>query len=384
MDSTSYLSGFLLLLNTLMTFIGTKKGMMKKSNNPQNDNFSDQYGFSMVFKADEKYYFQFSDTDGEPLLFSKGYNSEKNCKEGMQAIIHAAREKEQYEINETKKEKHYFTLKSKNQKEICRSRMFDTLDELEERMELLIGIDENIPQYGVMDSAVKSKIETLEEKAKTNKDIETTPRTIKAKDKQASESEDMEKMPRYKFSVIYYPDSKVWMVKNDFSGGSTKMDNFDGQKIEAFIKTQLPADELETPTAPLQPERAPAKKSMALPQKPALQEINLLIRTHQGELIQGFADIGSIAKIELISNLSGDVPPVAFDITVMAKSLKSNQTAIIGLANKQELVHGQLVVPIHGGYSLERGPYRFSVDVTQILDGEQVSVYSGNQLVIMK
>ena len=204
--------------------------MMKKTNNPQNDNFSDQYGFSMVFKADEKYYFQFIDTDGEPLLFSKGYNSEKSCKEGMQAIIRAARKKEQYEINETKKEKHYFILKSKNQKETCRSRMFDTLDELEEQMELLKGIDENIPQYSVMDSAVKSKIETLEEKAKTTKDIEARPGTPKARDKQPSESEDMEKMPRYKFSVIYYPDSKVWTVKNDFSGDSTKMNTFDGQK----------------------------------------------------------------------------------------------------------------------------------------------------------
>lgn len=361
--------------------------MMKKSTNPLNDNFSDQYGFSMVFKADEKYYFQFNDRSGEPLLFSKAYNIEKNCKEGMQAIIRAAKVNEQYELNETKKGKYYFTLKSKNQKEVCRSRMFDTQEELEEQIELLKGIDEAVPQYGVMDIAAETKMEARLENAKANKGIETKPITRKAPDKQPSEPEDTEKMPRYKFSIIYYPDSKIWMVKNDFSGDSSKMNRCDGQKIEAFIKAQLPAEELEVLPAPIKAELMTQKETIPSPketveQETRMQEVELVLQSHEGKLIQGFASVGSIGKVELTPKLSEDLQTlVTFDAMVMAKSLENNQTVLVGMVNKQSLVNGQLNIPIFGGHNLKKGPYRFSVDLKQTDQGE---IYFGSKLVMMK
>ena len=369
-------------LEAFQTLFIDKKVMMKKSTNPQNDNFANQYGFSMIFKADEKYYFQFNDRAGEPLLFSKGYNTEKSCKEGMKAIIRAAKVNEQYELNETKKGKRYFTLKSINQKETCRSRMFDTQEELEEQIELLKGIDETVPQYGVMNTAAEIKMEPPLENAKANKDIETKPITTKVTDKQPSEPEDTEKMPRYKFSVIFYPDSKVWMVKNDFSGDSSKMNHCDGQKIETFIKSQFPMDELEVLPVPIKAEVIPQKETIPSPKKTIVQEVELVLRTHEGKLIEGFAGVGSIGKVDLTPKLNEDTQTLlSFDAKVMAKSLENNQTVLIGMVNNQCLVNGQLSILISGGHNINKGPYRFSVALNQTDQGE---VYYASKLVMMK
>ncbi|MBK8192161.1 MAG: DUF1508 domain-containing protein [Lewinellaceae bacterium] len=349
---------------------------MKNSNNPFSGDSSSRFGFEIIFKEDEKYYLQFNDTAGEPLLFGKGYSSEKSCSDGIQAIIRAAGSDEQYDLQETKKGKYFFILKSGNHKEIGRSRTFDRLEELEVQMELLKSINESVPQYGLVDDTpeIETQVEVPEEKAarspmeskekipeENSKTVES-PAVVETKPAQPEEAE---KMPRYKFSIIYYPDSQVWMLKNDFSDESIKLKTCDGQQIETFLKSQLPPEQQATPPAPAKPE-APAKPAAA-PQalKPALEELELILRNNQGKQIDGFAKIGSIGKVELSPKIAAGDQDQTFDAKVMAKSLSDNQTVLIGVAYKQNLVDGRLEIPVYGSNSLKQGLYRFTVDINQ-------------------
>lgn len=383
---------------------------MEKSGHPDKSNASSRYGFEIFFKEDEKYYFRFNDADGEPLLFGKGYTSEKSCTNGIQAIIRAAGDEERYELQETKKGKYFFILKSGNHKEIGRSRIFDTLEEMDGQMELLKGIDKNVPQYNLADTPPETVEEAPEEKEKVAESPVETTKMPKAK--HTPQPESLEKMPRYKFSVIYYPDSRIWKVKNDLSGGSLKLKTCDGQKIEAFLIAQLPPKERETlqiaaqpeelvkKEAPAQPkpsvEQAPAaqpravqpeqpvkKEAPAPPKEPILGEVELKIKTYQGELTQKFAKKGSIDKAVLTPKNNKDILPLPFDAQVIAKSMESRQATVIGLAQKQDPREGRFEIAIDGANDLKAGLYMLSVNIEQSEEGEQRSRYYGSQMVML-
>ena len=372
---------------------------MKKSNNPHNGNSSFRFGFEIIFKEDERYYFQFNDTEGEPLLFGKGYSSERSCADGIQAIIRAAGSDELYDLQETKKGKYFFILKSGNHKEIGRSRTFDRLEDLEEQMELLKSIDEDVPQYGLIDDSAELQEEAPEEKAvlpppetkekapqekpkAVENPVKKTETAVIAGNKSAK-PEEQEKMPRYKFSIIYYPDSKIWMLKNDFSDESIKLKTCDGQQIEDFLKAQLPPEELEAPPALTKPEAATKPPAAPKSPKPAPEEVELSLRNNQGDLLREVAKIGSIAKLVLSPKIAAGAQAIAFDAKVLAQSLRDKQTVIIGMAQKQYLIDGRLEIPIYGSNSLKQGLYRFTVDASQVEPSGQSSAFCGSQLVLL-
>ncbi|MCO6480249.1 MAG: YegP family protein [Phaeodactylibacter sp.] len=358
---------------------------MKKSDTAREGKPIPHYGFNMLFKEDEKYYFHFNDAEGEPLLFSKSYSTEKGCANGIQAVIRAAGNDEQYEIKETKKGKCFFILKSGNHKEVGRSRLFETQEELEEQMALLKGIDEDVPQYGLEETP--PEIPKKEEKAPE------APRKVEqkaeAQDKPPVPAEGSEKMPRYKFSVIYYPDSKVWMVKNDFSGESVKLKTCNGQKIEAFLRGQVPAGDLEPAQPVVRPEgvarsNPAARREAAMkPPEPMPDDVEMHLRTRSGELIKKIAEKNSIGKVELIPKVRGSVQPHAFKAEIMAKSLDNNQPILIGAAKGQDLVEGRFEVPIYGAAGLKPGLYRVIANIYQSSEGEPASEYHGSQLIML-
>lgn len=197
--------------------------------------------------------------------------------------------------------------------------------------------------------------------------------------------EELEKMPRYKFSVIYYPDSKVWTIKNDFSGDSTKMTACDGQLMETFIKTQLPEEEQETLVVRTKPEVSILKETTSIPQQriPGKMEGTLVLRTQTGETIQGFAKTGSIATVEFIPSGGGNTDGGTFEAKVMAKSLENNTTYVIGAVHRQNLVNGRLEVPVYGGNNLKKGMYRLMADFNRIEQEIPVPAYQENRLVML-
>lgn len=371
---------------------------MKNSGNPQISNSSSRYGFEMIFREDGNYYFQFRDMSGEPLLFSKGYTTEKDCADGVRAVIRAARADERYDLQETKKGEYFFSLKAGDGSELGRSRIFETLEELEEQMDFLKGIDEDVPQYDVTETSQKrierslegksmrapseAKNKVLHEKVKKAEKAVASIKKPEVTVEKPSRQENAQQMPAYKFSVFYHPDQRTWTVKNDISGVSAKMKTCDGQQIETFIKSQVPVEELESFSADIKQEATAKKKSIVVPKPhiPAVEEVELTIRTQQGELVQGFAKADNIGKVELCPK-AGD--KAAFDARVMARSLTDNQTVVIGVIKKQSLVNGLLEVPVFGGYKLKTGLYRFSADVNRIEQEGNTSAYYGSKLVVL-
>ncbi|MCB0558906.1 MAG: YegP family protein [Lewinellaceae bacterium] len=365
---------------------------MKKSDIPREGSPSSRFGFDIIFKEDKKYYFRFMDAEGQPLLFSKGYSSEKTCVNGVEATIRVAGKDEYYDLKDTKKGKCYFVLKSGNHQEIGRSRLFDTQEQLEAQMKLLKSINVDVPRYGLVEAAPEKNNNITPEKGKEEgrreeKGVESRPGKVKTghvPEGPIVQPEHVEKRARYKFSVIYYPDSKIWAVKNDFSGGSVKLKTWDGQAVEAFLKSQLPLEEREEL---LQPTTAPGTaKTKEIPDNfegLAWKEVELKIRTDQGELIPKFAEKSRISKIELIPKAGGEAGPSAFDAKVLAKSLEDNLTIIIGSASQLGLVDGRLEVPVFGANGLKAGLYILSVSIQQSGFKEQSSRYFGSQLIML-
>ncbi len=362
---------------------------MKQSNQPNEGHFS-PYGFQVQFKEDEKYYFRFNDKNGEPLLFSKSYSSEKSCAGSIQALIRVAGEDDHYELKETKKEKYFFILKAGNHQEIARSRIFDSVEELEKQMELLKGIDENVPQYGVANAPSAEEKAEEPEKEKPPKDKEKTGRSEEKQSKKAAPQKEpatppeiAEKRPRYKFSAIYYPDSKVWMIKNDFSGGSLKLKTCDGQQIADFMINQLPPEERQKLEPAAKPQRLPEKESRERAQKPVQKDLELYIRTHQGELVQKFAQKEQISKVELVPKISGDAQPLTFEAKILARSMEDNQTVTIGSSSRTNLMDGRFEVPLFGIGHLKPGLYVLSANVYQSKQGAKELEYYGRQMLML-
>ncbi len=358
---------------------------MKKSDSPHHPFLPSRFGFETFYKEDGKYYFRFNDAEGQPLLFSKGYSSEKSCANGIQAVIRAAGNGEQYEIGEAGKGRRFFVLRSGNHKEIGRSRLFGTLEELNEQMALLKGIDDDIPQYGLGETP--PEIPGKEEK--TPEATEKAEKKVVAQDKPPVQAENSEKMPRYKFSVIYYPDSKVWMVKNDFSGESVKLKTCSGQKIEAFLMAHVPAEGSNADTPAAKPEYsstsslAGRREAAGKPSEPIPEEVEMHLRTRSGELIKKIAEKNSIGKVELILKVRGSGQPYAFKARVIAKSLDNNQPFLIGEAHEQSPVEGRFEVPIYGAASLKPGLYRVFANICQRGEGKPESEYFGSRLVML-
>lgn len=368
---------------------------MKKSNQPLGNNFVPKNSFETIFNADGKYYFQFNDAEGEPLLFSKGYSSAKTCADGIKTAIRLASAKERYDLKEAKKGAHFFILKSSNRKEIARSRMFDSLDKLELQLPLLQNMDQNVPQYGIQDHAAVTKKPVSVKKKTPTKAKKENPAEAKAR--KPSLIEDADKMPRYKFSTIFYPDSNIWKLRSDFSEASTKLKSLDGMKMAKFLKAQLPAKirktiQLETPVQPVAQKnqvaaevvvkaisKVPAKKEA--PAMPAPEHIELLIKTQEGKRTNRFAKVGSLATIELSPKTNEGLQSLVFEGIVTAKSLSTKQTSIIGGVKNQNLVNGQLEIPIYAGNSLVKGLYRIQVDASGGEKGVEVRHYHCSELV---
>ena len=194
------------------------------------------YGFVTCIKEDGQYSFWFNDEAGRAVLHGREYQFQKSRDRGLRALIRNAGKESQYESLQDKKGRHYFILKGGNQQEIGRSIPFEAEAEMKKTMNLLKGIKQDVPLFDIAGLSAEEAVE--EAGAAVEKEPEAI---VEAAEENPGKERPAEKLPRYKFSIIYYPDSDVWVIKHDQSGNVKQLKTCDGKQIELFLRlTCLP------------------------------------------------------------------------------------------------------------------------------------------------
>ncbi len=326
---------------------------MKKPNSLNEANRSDAYGFTTFFK-DGKYYFQFKETSGRPILFSQGYATEKSRNNGIQSVIRNAKKDKQYEFKKGKKDKkgkRFFILKAGNHQEIGRSDLFGNKEELEEKLAIIKAIQLDVP---ILEKTTKEK--------------------------------GIKNLPRHKFSLIYYPDSKVWQIKHDHSENSKEFKTYNSQLIESFVKQHLPAELNTLPTSKAQKTKQISPKHQPMPAvaqaapQPTQEQIELKIRTHRRELVKSVAKANQLGLLEVTTKNRIPNTEQPYFGQVIAKSLNSSKATIIAEVKALNARAGALFIPINDANKLNPGWYRFNLTLQQ---GNKGRVLSGSQVVLL-
>lgn len=345
----------------------------------------DQYGFATFFKEDGLYYFQFNDSLGEPVLFSRGYQSEKSRDNGIKAVIRNAAKEERYELGNTKSGKHFFKIKSGNHQEIGRSPLFGNKSSMEEKRDLLKAVQKDTPVF------------KLAAKETATAAPSPDPPTPKVKASSIQRKGEVANLPRYKFSIIYYPDSDIWKIKHDLSGNLKQFKDCNGALIEQFLKSHLPQEKIEKTRAMQESQRkqvaqkplpaqakTPAKEGIPVKKEKMVQkEIELKIHNRAGEVISNFAQLGNLEHIELNLKAQKQNRPQAYQAQVVAQALDGKEKMIIGEGRgKLQEEGGRILISINQANSLKPGMYRFIASVHQGQKGEEMHAFFGSRLVM--
>lgn len=346
---------------------------MKTRKRPTHFSHPSRFGISTFFE-NSQYYFLFNDKEGEPIFYSHGYQSERSRDNGIQVAVRNAGEEEHYERQQSKNGQYFFLLKSGNNQEIGRSITFDNEAEMEEKLQLMRDITEKTPIFDAAERAAGQQ----EEKAKG---------IVTESEKAAEKELPIENMPRYKFSIIYYPDSDVWIIKHDQSGNSRQFKTCDGQLIEAFLRGHLPIEKPKTAAAaaraeiPLKPtvqEGIPRKQDKAIE-----EEIEFKLRIFNGEEAQHIVKAGDLIRLEALPKKSVSISPDAFHAKVVAKPLDRKETVVVAEVKDQKPAYDRFLIPIYEANKLAPGMYRFTVKIHQGKEGEEVHDYTGSSLVML-
>lgn len=355
-----------------------------KSSEPQSP-FSNC--FETFFQENGKYYFQFLDEEGVAMFFGKAYSSEKGRDNGIQAVIRSATQEERYDTQKNKKGSHYFVLKSGNHKEIGRSALYDSEAEMQEKMKLLQQVDKATAIVARTEQAVPKEAPS-DEPQTVNQAADPPPETsqIQTVDEARSRADKSDQMARYKFTLIYYPDSGIWMCKNDFSGASKQLKSWNAQVLQQFIKEQFPEEEQQTvfPTVAVTP---PAKLSPKPAPKPIplkrSKEIRITIQNKNGEPVKQMAASENLGSVELAALSEGNLLTARFGGRIFARSIDSQKEYLLGLISGEKFQEGRLVIPILDGKRLRPGSYLFMVDVDEEGHSEEAVKLVGRQVLML-
>lgn len=343
--------------------------------------------FETFFKEDGKYYFQFIDDAGEAMFFGKAYSSEKGRDNGIQAVIRSAGREERYETKKNKKDKHYFLLKSGNHKEIGRSALFDSEVVMLEKMHLLQQIDQEtaiVAKTAQQErkKVVKDELKSVERADDTLRETTEKPTT----DESRSRADKSDQMARYKFTLIYYPDSGIWMLKNDFSGASKQLKAWNAQVLQQFIKAQFPEEEQQTVfpkvavNTPQPAVQSPAPKPVPI-KKP--KEIRITVQNKNGEPVRQMAASENLGSVELAALQEENLTTARFGGRILARSIDNHKEYLLGLISGEKFQEGRLVIPILDGKRLMPGSYLFMVDVDEEGHAEEAVKLVGRQVLML-
>lgn len=349
---------------------------MKKSENTQATVAFE--GFETFFKEDGMFYFRLKDASGEPVLFSKGYSSERSRDNGIQAFRNAAKDGH-YESQTTKKGKHYFILKAANHQEIGRSRMFDYKKEADHLVKALKGLEDNVPVFPA---------EHRQEAPETKPAKREPDPVIAQKEAPAPPPDDAGKMPRYKFSIIYYPNLQIWTLKNDFTGEAQQLKSCDGPAIQNFLLQQTLSEQQQEPTSLSQPPQGtPAGEHPEMPapaENPVVEQAELRLMTRQGTPAGDTITQDELGRAEVDVKTGKKAQPSFFYVQIVAQSLENRQTTVIGAAGPQHPTDGKFVVPVSSMASLMPGTYLIIARVLQTEAGKETLKYQGSTLKMLQ
>lgn len=353
---------------------------MKRSDLPQENESPAQSGFETFFKDDGKFYFQLVDPSGQPILFSKGYQSEKSRENGIRAVIKNAGSEAQVENKKSKKGQYYFLVKSSNHRVIGRSAMFDSAEIRQEKLDLVQQLDPSVPIFERAEAPQEGP--TLREEQTAEKVGKRSISKEEAAAAATAREEAAEVMPRYKFTLIYYPDSGIWTAKNDFSGNTRQWKELDGAEIRDFLQTQVPAKEPSVKKAetPASPEKSVQTAPPVL--QAAHREVNLQIFTQQGLIAKPIVESSKLVKIEVTPQSDQSEAPSTFNAMAMAKSMEAKRILTIGSVTRSKAEQGRLVIPIWEARNLSPGLYEFMVDIQEENTAQPVKYY-GRQMVMI-
>lgn len=321
-------------------------------------------GIETFFKEDGKFYFHFNDPEGEALFFSRSYASAEDRDAGVEETMTLLAGEAHIELKKSKNGRFFFTLKSEAQKEIGRSRLFATRKEMEKQLAALRLPNDETPVAGV--SAAEKPAKPKPAPVETPPAVET-----------AAPADAPEKMTRYKFSVIYYPNSNAWVIKNDFSGASRQLDSCDGAQIADFLRAQLPAG------ATAHHAGLSVSDQSRLSGKAAPGKVALRILTQEGEVSGQYARTADLLFVE-VSPFPGELlPALPAEVRVMARNLDDNRTAVIGVLKNELPADNRFSVPVGGACYLKPGNYLFIAKIFQDAENPAVAGWYGSRLVVL-
>lgn len=321
-------------------------------------------GIETFFKEDGKFYFHFNDPEGEALFFSRGYTTAEDRDAGMEETITLLAGEAHVELKKSKNGRFFFTLKSEAQKEIGRSRLFATRKEMEKQLAALRLLNDETPVAKV--SAAEMPAKPKQASIKTLSAAET-----------AAPAEASEKMTRYKFSVIYYPNSSAWVIKNDFTGESRQLGSCDGPQIADFLRAQLPAEEPDHNSGlSVSDHKGPSGK--AAPGKVALH-----LLTKEGEASGQYVRKEDLLFVEVSPGAGELLPALPAEVRVMARNLDDNRNTVIGAVKKEPPVNNRFSIPIGGACYLKPGSYLFIAKIFQDAENPAVAGWYGSRLVVL-
>ncbi|KAA3637143.1 MAG: DUF1508 domain-containing protein, partial [Bacteroidetes bacterium] len=303
-----------------------------------------------------------NDEDGNAMVYSQSYRSKKSRDNAIKSVIKNVAVPKHLAKKESPEDGHFFIIKGGNNQEIARSRFYAKKSEMNNFIGILRKIDENVPVVEVTPKTAikkeptkKVKKEMVESRAPTNGG---------------------QRPPRDKFSITHYPDSGVWVIKNDLSEATENFKNFNEIKIKEFIQSQIPEvilEESEGQGFEIENlEMQVQGKSGGQEPEPGNGISGIKFVTKDGQsTIKSIkkADFSAVAfKIPVLR--TSDDNAIPYSARVFVKSLRSFKQLFIGeVTDFLAVEQGKLSIPIVPDF-LERDLYKVRVYFQPLAKGQ--------------
>jgi len=322
-------------------------------------------------KKDNRYYFHFNDEDGQPFLFSQGYRNRNSRDKAIRSVIRNAVNTKRYVITKTAEGKAFFQLKAGNHQEIARSRGFENNQELSARLNLL--------KRSCLDASKSTTEKTFWRNRKTKED----PGTVVPVTQQ---EEDSSNRLRYRFTLIFYPGSKIWVLKNDFTGRSCTFKDLEKADLSNYLKKEI-APRISAATEAFSSKVTAMPGIHIIPQAEEISDI--IIQTKDGKVHDKLLSNRELLKV--VVGLPNEKIPLddtpLFDVELKLKSLNNITQLPLGKVSKMPISNdGTISIPLTPGKHKATPPGIYRLITTIRTEGKKSksSILQGSRLVIVE
>lgn len=346
---------------------------------------------AIIFREDGQYYFTVTDTaTEEQLLYSKAFEHEDHCARAARNLIESESNDRRFEIKQTQKGQFYFVLKLNGNKETGRSPLLDSSDLVKKRMGILkkMGLDTEVVHPGNEQEAQNAPVEPTKlpptPPQKTKLEIHTAD----------ANGDDSGQMLRYKFTIIFYPNSGLWTLKNDFSSETEQLKDCDGTLIERFLRAQLPLQK-ETEVAPQQnqpisqdnppipqPTLAAELPEKAVPQK-SPEILDLIVVDKLGNPLGSNYLLMPNEFFSIYVESPNGILDGVFDVQLTIKSIADASNSVSGTIYYLVAERGRLFIPVSNTPVMQPGTYMVTAQLSRSKQFPVVLDYYGSRLIVL-